>query len=277
MNDLIINLAPTGMIPTRAMSALVPITPAEIIEDACRCVALGASILHIHARDEDGRPTHSREIHARIIGGIRERHPEAIICVSLSGRDVPELEKRADPLFLEGDLKPDMGSLTLSSLNFTGTASINAPDTVRGLARIMRDRGILPELEAFDAGMLNYAGYLIEKGDLDPGGYVNLLLGNITSAQLEPAHFAALKTSLPAGAVWAVGGLGRSQLRANMLGILYADGVRVGLEDDLWLDEARTRPASNPALVERIIAQAEIFGRKPADPVRVRERLGLER
>ena len=277
MTDLIINLAPTGMIPPQAMNPAVPVTPEEIIADCCRCADLGAAILHVHARDEDGRPTHSREVYGRIIGGIRDRHPDVIICASLSGRDVQELEKRADPLFLEGDLKPDMGSLTLSSLNFTATASVNAPDIIKGLAGIMKDRGIRPELEAFDTGMLNYAGYLIEKGILDPGGYVNLLLGNIASAQLDPAHVAALKSALPQGALWAVGGLGRSQLRANMLGILYADGVRVGLEDDLWLDEARTRPASNPAMVERIVEQAALFGRKPADPVRVRERLGLER
>ncbi|WP_291843170.1 3-keto-5-aminohexanoate cleavage protein [Maricaulis sp.] len=277
MNKLILNLAPTGMIPTKAMTPHVPVTPAEIIADACECAALGAAIIHLHARDEAGRPTWQGDVYARIIEGIREQHPELILCASLSGRDFPEFEQRSAPLRLTGDARPDMASLTLSSLNFTGTASVNAPDMIQRLAAVMAEAGIRPELEVFDVGMINYANYLIDKGLLVGPHYFNVLLGNIASAQATPLHLASMTASLPAGAIWAAGGLGAAQLPANTLGILYGDGVRTGLEDMIWMDTARTLPATNKALVERIGQLAALMGRDIATPAEVRARLGMAR
>src|SRR5262245_5354195 len=95
---LILNLAPTGMVPTREMSAHVPLQPAEVVEDVLRCAAEGITIAHLHARDERGEPTHSKEVYARMISGIRERRPELVLCVSCSGRRVPDLASRAEVL-----------------------------------------------------------------------------------------------------------------------------------------------------------------------------------
>ena len=91
-SPLIVNVALTGMVPTKADNPAVPITPAEIVEDAERCVQAGASIVHVHARDEDGAPTWRAEVYAEIVGGIRERCPAVIVCVSTSGRMWSELE-----------------------------------------------------------------------------------------------------------------------------------------------------------------------------------------
>lgn len=101
-------------------------------------------------RYQESLPIKKRYI--EIIGGIRKYAPKLVICVSLSGRDFGELEKRSDPLLLEGDLKPDMGSLTLSSLSFNKTASVNTPEMVADLARIMKEKGIVSELKSFDIG-----------------------------------------------------------------------------------------------------------------------------
>lgn len=275
MTDLILNLAPTGMIPTKEMNRHVPITPREIIEDCCACVELGASILHIHARDEDGLPTYRKEVYARIIDGIRTRHPDVIICVSLSGRDFSEFEKRSDPLSLTGDLKPDMASLTLSSLNFARQASTNDPTMVQRLAETMAEANIKPELEVFDVGMVNYAKYLIEKGLVQPPFYFNFLLGNIASCQVDPLHLGTLIASLPPNAVWACGGLGANQLPANVLGIVHGHGVRVGLEDYLWMDEKRTKLATNSDLISRVRDLAELLGHSFLSPRRTREKLCL--
>ena len=114
---IIVNLCPTGMVPDRSMTPHVPLTPAEIIGDVLGCIDRGANLVHLHARDDAGRPHFSREIYARQIAGIREAHPDVTICVSLSGRNFGEFAQRSDPLHLDGDLRPDMGSLTLSSLN----------------------------------------------------------------------------------------------------------------------------------------------------------------
>jgi len=277
MKDLILNLAPTGMVPTRDMSPHVPISPEEIVADCQRCADLGAAILHVHARDEDGRPTWRKEVYARIIGGIRETHPDVIICVSLSGRTFPEFEKRSEPLFLQGDLKPDMASLTLSSMNFARTESVNAPDMVTRLAETMAERGIRPELEVFDAGMVNYAGYLADRGVLTGPHYFNILLGNLASAQATPLHLAAITQGLPEDAFWCAGGIGAAQLPANALGLLFGNGVRVGLEDFLWLDAERKQPATNAGMVERIRQLAATFGKSFAGAGEVRKALGIGR
>lgn len=275
MDGFILNLAPTGMLPTRASSPHVPLSVAEIVADAGRCIELGANMLHLHARDEQGRPTYRREVYARIIGGIRERHPDVVLCVSLSGRDFGEFEQRAEVLALEGDLRPDMASLTLSSLNFSRSASLNSPEMIQRLAERMAEVGVRPELEVFDAGMLNYARYLIERGLLQGPLYFNFILGNIASAQATPAALGLLLGELPAGALWCGGGVGACQLAMNTQGLLYGHGARVGLEDYLWMDAQRQQPASNAALVGRLVELAALLGKRPASRAAVRNALGL--
>lgn len=271
----IINLCPTGMVPDKAMTPHVPVSPAEIIDDARDCIEAGANLVHLHARDDEGRPHYSREIYAKQIAGIRETHPDITICVSLSGRNFSEFEQRSDPLELSGDLRPDMGSLTLSSLNFAGQPSINSPAMVRRLAEAMLEKGIKPELEVFDVGMVNYAHYLIAKGALEPPFYFNILLGNVAGAQATPAQLAAILSELPDGSIWCLAGIGRQQLRANSLGLLLGDGVRVGIEDNIWYDDARTRLATNRELVERVVRMGQLLERPLAPMLEVRERLGI--
>jgi 3-keto-5-aminohexanoate cleavage enzyme len=276
MADKILNLAPTGMVPTRKMSPHVPLTVEEIVQDCRQCADRGVSILHLHARDSDGAPTYDRDIYARLIGGIRETHPDVVICVSLSGRTFTEFSERSDPLLLEGDLKPDMASLTLSSLNFAQTASVNAPDMVRRLAETMAERRIKPELEVFDLGMVNYAHYLADRGLLSPPHYFNVLLGNVATAQANPAHLAALVSGLPGNSLWCGAGIGNAQLTANTLGLLFGNGVRTGLEDTLWFDPARTQPATNAGLVDRMIELTRLLGHRVASPQTVRDMLALD-
>lgn len=274
-HPIIVNFCPTGMIPTKAMTPHVPVSPAEIVTDVLDCVQAGANLVHLHARDATGTPHYDREIYARQIAGIREAQPDLTICVSLSGRNFGALEQRADPLALRGDLRPDMGSLTLASLNFPQQPSINAPDMVRRLAERMHERGIKPELEVFDVGMVNYANYLIEKGVLTPPHYFNILLGNLASAQATPAQLAAILSALPPDSIWSLAGIGRQQLTANTLGLLWGDGVRVGLEDNIWFDGERRQLATNRALVERIVSLAHSLERRVATAQEVRSRLGI--
>ncbi|WP_205728922.1 3-keto-5-aminohexanoate cleavage protein [Flagellimonas onchidii] len=216
MENLIINFTPTGMIPTKEMTPYVPISVSEIVENTLEVSEIGITLVHLHARNPiNGKPTYKREIYAQIIEGIRKHDPELVICVSLSGRDFPEFEKRADPLFLENSLKPDMGSLTLSSLNFNATASANSPDMIQGLAKIMLEKGIVPELEAFDIGMINYAKYLAKKGLIKPPYYFNLILGNIACAQANLLNAGIMINDLPDNSYWSLAGIGNSQLKMN--------------------------------------------------------------
>lgn len=267
-------LAPTGMVPTRAMTPHVPITPEEIARDVAAAAALGITSVHLHARDADGAPTWDREVYARIVGAVRDRAPEVLINVSTSGRTWSELEKRADCLALDGDLKPDLASLTLSSLNFLGSASVNAPDTVRGLATIMRDRGIVPELEIFDLGMVNMAHVLRKEGLVPPTAVANLFFGNIAGMQANAAEVGLAVERLPEDILWAGAGLGDFQLTAQALAVAVGGGVRVGLEDGIWFDRGRTTLATNESLVERVHGLLELHGRPMMTPAELRAHLG---
>ena len=272
---LVIGLAPTGMVPTKADNPNVPVTPDEIAADAARCVAAGASIVHLHARDEAGVPTHRREVYAEIVENVRAQCGDVIVCVSTSGRSVSEFDQRAQVLDLDGDLAPELASLTLGSLNFPKQAAVNDPAMIRRLAEQMRERGIVPELEVFDLGMVDYARYLLAQGVLAPPLCFNILLGNLGTLAATPLNLATVVQALPAGATWAAAGIGRFQLPMNALAIAGGGHVRVGLEDNLWLDTAKTRPADNLSLVERVVGIARAMEREIATPAQARELLGL--
>jgi uncharacterized protein (DUF849 family) len=272
---LIVNLAPTGMVPTKEMTPHVPITAEEILEDVARCRELGASIVHVHARDEQGVPSHRAEDFAPLIEGIRQIDRELVVCATCSGRRVSDVESRAEVLGLEGDAKPDMASLTLGSNNFRVEASMNPPDVISELARRMQLAGIKPEFEVFEPGMIGFGQHLLEKGLVEEPCYVNILLGNPGSSSATPVSLAAFLAQTPKRWTWGLAGIGREQLDANLMAIAAGGHVRVGLEDNIWWDRDRTRLATNVELVERISAQAKLAGRPLASPSEVRERLGL--
>jgi len=275
--NLIINFTPTGMIPTKKMTPHVPVTVQEIVEDVHQAIEIGITMVHLHARDErTGEPTYKAEVYRDIIAGIRQFSPDVVISVSLSGRTFKELEKRAEPLQLEGEVKPDMGSLTLSSVNFNREASVNTPDMIQALAREMRQRGVLPELEAFDAGMINYAKYLERKGLLQPPHYFNLLLGNIACAQADLLHAGIMVRDLPPNSFWSLAGIGDAQLMMNSIAVAAGGGVRAGLEDNIWYDPDRTTLARNADLIRRIHRLAESNERKVMTPGELRKLLHLE-
>jgi 3-keto-5-aminohexanoate cleavage enzyme len=270
-SPLIVNLAPTGMVPTRETAPHVPLTTEEILEDVAACAALGVSIVHVHARDAEGAPTHRAEAFAPIVAGIRAIDPELIVCVTCSGRAVSSLEARSEVLALDAD----MASLTLGSNNFLRQASVNAPEVVRGLATEMQRRGILPELEVFEPGMVGFGRRLAEEGLLPERPYVNVLLGSPWTSPLSPAILAAFLSEIPREWTWALAGVGRFQLDAVLMALAAGGHVRIGLEDNVWFDRERTQPATNAALVQRVAGLAEIAERPLATPAQARALLGL--
>jgi uncharacterized protein (DUF849 family) len=263
------------MVPRREDSPHVPLDPREIADQVGEAALVGITVVHLHARDAQGMPTHDPEVFARIIEAIRVSHPDLVICVSLSGRHRSDFESRAAPLQLEGALKPDMGSLTLASMNFSRDASITTPDMVARLAREMLVRGVAPELEVFDTGMANYARFLAARGLLQGPFYFNLILGNAASAQADPLTLGAMVSMLPQPNLWAAGGIGRAQTTAHTLALAAGGGVRTGLEDNLFLDRARTTLATNVQLVRRAHQLAGALERAVMTPAEFRQVMGL--
>ena len=226
----IINFTPTGTQTTRDNS-FAQLTPNEIIDVVHEANELGISIVHLHARDEVTLGnTYKKEVYQRIIEGIKKHCPELLICVSLTGRNFSELEKRAEVL----QLYPDMGSLTMSSLNFPSGASINQPEIILGLIQEMDKYGVQPEIECFDSGMLNYTNYLISKNLLTPPYHINVILGNIYNGQCDFGTLSTIKSNLPSDSYVCLGGIGSQQLKSTTYGLLDFDGVRIGLEDNLY-------------------------------------------
>jgi uncharacterized protein (DUF849 family) len=257
------------------MTPHVPLSVAEIVNEVREARELGITLVHLHARDDSGKPTHDPAVYGALIGQIRSFAPELVICVSLSGRNDPNLSSRVAPLSLTGALKPDMGSLTLGSLNFPTQASCNAPEMIRELASTMLSRGILPELEIFDLGMAHYASYMVAKGLLGGPHYANIMLGNLSSAQLDAGHLGLLLRDLPGNTTWALGGLGRFQLPANQMGIALGGGVRVGLEDNRYWNSDSRSLTTNLALLKRVHDFARLAERPLMSPNEFRSRLGL--
>jgi uncharacterized protein (DUF849 family) len=274
MDDLAINFVPTGAIPTQRMNPDVPVSIPEIVESVLAANELGITIAHIHARDAAGGSSLDSELYGEIIAGIRRHAPDLVICVSLSGRFSPEFAPRSQPLELSGSNKPDMASLTLSSLNFATGASVNTPEVIMQLARKMQEKRILPELEIFDLGMANYATFLIQKGAVSLPCYANVILGNAASAQMDLHDISAIVQKLPRESLHALGGIGKAQLPANALSIATGAGVRVGLEDNLFLQKGV--PATNMKLLERVHELAAIHGRKVMTPEVFRRLMKLQ-
>jgi uncharacterized protein (DUF849 family) len=262
------------MVPTKEITSFVPITPDEIIATAVSCAKLGARIVHIHPRDTHGKPTWKKEVFAKIIGGIREKTNEILISATTSGRYWGEFEKRSECLDLQEDLKPDLASLTVGSNNFIRSASVNSPTMIKQLAQKMMDRGIKPELEVFEPGMINMANYLLKKGIIvDTKPYFNILLGSLGTSPLNPASLASFLSLLPSEATWSLAGIGRFQLRANVMAMAAGGNIRVGLEDNIYYTKKNL--ASNEELLERLLRIASEMDISPSSIEETRGCLGL--
>ena len=269
-DKVIINAAITGTVLYKSDTPFLPTTVTEIVDCAQAVRDAGASIIHLHARQPDERPSYDPAVYSELVDRVREA-TDLIVCVSLSGRFVADVATRAAALASQ----PELASLTLGSMNFISQPSINSPETIRELAARIYDAGAVPEMEVFEAGFINYATYLVRKGALRPPYYVNIILGSLGAAPLDLVGLGHMVGLLPAGATWSVGGLGHYQLDANVMAIAAGGHVRVGLEDNIYFDRGRRQLADNIRLVARVARIARDMGREPATPDDARKLIGL--
>lgn len=269
LGKLIIQLAPTGIIPTKEIIPSVPVTPDEIVRDTYEAYRMGVSSVHIHARDEAGKATHRRDIYEQIISGIRKTCPEIIICASTSGRI--SQGNRDDVL----DCAPDMASLTPGSVTSRSSVSINSFEEITRLALKMAEKSITPELEIFEAGFINTAKYLEKKGILKAPLHFNLIMGSLGSIPADIRDMVHLVESLPPGSTWAAGGIGRFQTQVTAAAILMGGHVRIGLEDSIYREYREKTLTTNPELIGEVIEIARCLGREIASPREAREILSL--
>jgi 3-keto-5-aminohexanoate cleavage enzyme len=272
MKPLIITCAITGAEVTRERQPNLPITPKEQAVAAEEAVAAGASVIHLHVREDDGRPSQRPERFREAILEIRKRTPEVIIQISTGGAVGEAIERRLEPL----SLRPEMASLNLGTMNFGDDIFYNHPKDILALAARMSREGVLPELEIYEAGMLESALNLYKKGILKTPLHFQFVLGVPGGMSGDLKNLMLLLSLLPTGEEhhWGVAGVGRFQLPLAMHALVLGGHVRVGFEDNIYYKKGVVAQ-SNAELVARIARMAHECDRPIASPSEARKLLGL--
>jgi len=270
MDKLIITAALTGAEVTSKNNPNLPVTPGEIAEAAYHCYEAGASMVHLHVRNEDETPTQAAEIFKETVDLIKTKC-NIIIQVSTGGAVGMTAEERLQPVYL----KPEMASLSTGSVNFGDDVFLNPPAYLEKFAQVMREQGVKPEIEVFDVGMINNALQLVKKGLLSEPLHYDFVLdvpGGIPGTVKNLLH---LIESIPPGSTWTVAGMGRTELPLGTVAIIMGGHVRVGFEDNIYYEKG-VLADSNAQLVERMVRVAKIHSRPVASPDEARKILGLQ-
>ena len=268
----IITVAITGSVPRKEHNPAVPISTSEQVESTHAAFEAGATLVHVHVRDEEQRSSSDPERFGAFLEGIRRHCPEIIVQFSTGGRGRAP-EERGSMLHL----KPDMASLSTGSVNFPSMVYANPPDLVRSLAAEMLRYEIKPEIEIFDLAMLYAASNLADEGLLKRPLHVQFVFG-IKNALPPLRHVleferAELKRLEP-DATWTAAGIGRAQLQVNRWSLELGGHCRTGLEDNIRFDKDRLA-TSNAELVARVAELCETYGRRVATAAEARRILSL--
>lgn len=271
LNKLIITAAPVGAETSRQDNPNLPITPAEIAEEAVRCAEKGAAIIHLHVRDSAGNATQSKDVFQETIRLI-QKQCKVIIQTSTGGASWMTAAERLQPV----ELNPEMATLTTGTVNFGEEVFSNPLPLIAEFAKAMMERGVKPEIEVFELGMIQNALSLVKKGILQLPLHFDFVMGVPGGIAGEPRHLIHMVESLPPGCTWTVAGIGRSELPLATMAIVMGGHVRVGFEDNVYYAKG-VLADSNAQLVERVVRIAGELGRQIATPDEARAILGLTR
>ena len=274
MEKLIITAAITGSRMTRDVAPYIPITPDEIAQSAIECWDAGAAIVHIHVRDpKTGLGTQDLDVFRQVVERLRER-TDLLLCLTTSG--IPgrnlAIEERLKPL----ELEPELASFDAGSINLGGSAFINTPEFLEAAAKSMKEKGVKPELEIFDVGMMVTCLRMRDQGYLEEPLHFQFVLGTPWGSPATPKSFLHLYEHLPEDATWSIIGIGKGHLPMAMMGLILGGHIRVGMEDNIYYERG-VLAKSNAEFVERIVRIAKEYGRETATPREAREILGLRK
>jgi len=269
----IICVAITGSLPTKANNPAVPISIAEQVESTQEAFEAGATIVHAHVRDDEGRPTSDPDRFARLMEGLRAHCPGMIVQLSTGGRSGAGRE-RGGMLAL----RPDMASLSVGSNNFPTRVYENPPELVDWLAAEMKAHGVKPEVEAFDLSHILKAHQMWQAGQIVGTPYVQFVMGVKNSMPADRDVFdyyvRTVHRLFGPEAPWCAAGIGANQIVLNEWSVAAGGHARTGLEDNLRLDRSTLAP-SNAALVRRVVDLCARYERPVADWRTARALLGL--
>jgi len=288
-HPVILTCAVTGGDDTAGRFPAVPVTPKQIADAAIDACKAGAAIAHIHVRNpETGKPSMELSLYREVVARIRDSGSPVIINLTTGpgARFVPSNEKtnQAEPssnlrppaerVQHIVELKPEICSLDMGSLNFGRGALINVPAHVEIIAAAIREAGVKPELEVFDSGHIALSNDMIRRGLLDPKPLFQMVTGVPWGAPATTEILAAMKSMLPMGAQWAAFGVGRSQFPMVAQAFLLGGHIRVGLEDNVYISKGELAP-DNASLVRKAAGIIDLLGSRLATPAEARDLLGL--
>jgi uncharacterized protein (DUF849 family) len=286
---VIVSCALTGGGDTTGVSPHVPITPEQIAKEALAARRAGAAIVHIHVRNPDtGAPSRDLELYRETVERVRDAGTDVIVNLTTGpgARFVPDpadpmrggpgsamasAEARVEHVLA---LRPELCSLDVATMNFGPHAMVNIPRDIEKMARLIRDAGVKPELEAFDLGHVALAARMVEQGFFDAPPFLQLCLGIPGGAPATTEAMLAMRSGLPQGAVWSAFGISRHQFPMVAQAAVLGGNVRVGLEDNLYLSRG-VLAESNAQLVERAVRIIGELGLEVASPSQARSQLGL--
>ncbi len=270
MEKLIITVAVIGAEVTKADNPALPITPEEIAEETHRAYLAGASMVHLHVRDEEGKPTQDTGVFRKAMDLIRARC-DIILQVSTGGAVGMTGEERVKPI----SLGPEMASLTCGTVNFGGGVFWNPPDLIEDFARKMKEAEVKPEIEVFEAGMIHNAMRLVWKDVLNLPLHFDFVMGVPGGIGGHLRDLIYLVESIPQGSTWSVAGIGKYELPLAAAAIILGGHVRVGFEDNIFYTKG-VLADNNAQLVSRVKRLALELGRGVASPQEARRILGLK-
>lgn len=286
--EVIVTCAVTGAGDTVGRHPGVPVTPEQIASAAIEAAKAGAAVAHIHVRNpETGGVSHDPALFREVVERIRESDTDVLINITAGGggdfvpgedpsvggegTDMQTPQERHAPV---GELLPELCTLDCGSYNFADSVYVDTAGWVREHARLIRESGVKPELECFELGHVRLAKHLIEEGLVDEPPLFQLCLGIPWAAEADTETMLAMRNMLPDGATWAAFGIGRMQMPMVAQAVLLGGNVRVGLEDNLFLEKGV--PATNAQLVERALGIIESLGARALTPAEARKKMGIE-
>jgi uncharacterized protein (DUF849 family) len=286
--EVIVTCAVTGAGDTVGRHPAIPVTPTQIAEAAIEAARAGAAIAHIHVGDpETGKAAREPALYREVIRRIRAADVDVVINLTagMGGDFVPDarapwrggvgtdMATVEDRLAHVVELRPEICTLDCGSMNYAASAYVSTFEMLRGMARIIHDCGVKPELEVFELGHVWQATQLIEQGLVEQPAMFQLCMGIPYGAPDDVRAVVTMRDLLPPGSIFAAFGIGRMQMPMVAQAALLGGHVRVGLEDNVWLE--RGVPASNGQLVQRACEIVRLMGGHTLSPGEARQRLGL--
>lgn len=272
MEKLIITCAISGAEVTKEHNSYVPYTIEETAIEAFKAYQAGASIIHLHVREDDGTPTQDVNRFKKVIDRIKELCPDVIIQPSTGGAVGMSNDERLQPTMLN----PEMCTLDCGTVNFGGDEIfINTENDIIYFSEKIYERNILPELECFCKSHVDQVLRLVRKGHIKNHLHFSFVLGTPGGQTGEERDFHFLKESIPSNATYSVAGIGRYEFSLAELSIIHGGHVRVGLEDNIFITKG-VPAAGNEELVKKVVELAKIYNREIATPSDARRILGLK-